>query len=153
MSKLTVNKTSSGYLLLKTYEDAKEFFKDKQDSLKKLNLRLQDIKAIYDIAKKYNKISPIVAHYKSKKVFVFRRWIDNYLNEWQSITHNSHITDFWFWTPVHGIYAGPHNTNLKESGVYTPSAEDMESIIAFAFNKITNQNYDDYDNIKYVCNI
>lgn len=153
MSKLTVNKTSSGYLLLKTYEDAKEFFKDKQDSLKKLNLRLQDIKAIYDIAKKYNKISPIVAHYKSKKVFVFRRWIDNYLNEWQSITHNSHITDSWFWTPVHGIYAGPHNTNLKESGVYTPSAEDMESIIAFAFNKITNQNYDDYDNIKYVCNI
>ena len=153
MSKLTVNKTSSGYLLLKTYEDAKEFFKDKQDSLKKLNLRLQDIKAIYDIAKKYNKISPIVAHYKSKKVFVFRRWIDNYLNEWQSITHNLHITDSWFWTPVHGIYAGPHNTNLKESGVYTPSAEDMESIIAFAFNKITNQNYDDYDNIKYVCNI
>ena len=153
MSKLTGNKTSSGYLLLKTYEDAKEFFKDKQDSLKKLNLRLQDIKAIYDIAKKYNKISPIVAHYKSKKVFVFRRWIDNYLNEWQSITHNSHITDSWFWTPVHGIYAGPHNTNLKESGVYTPSAEDMESIIAFAFNKITNQNYDDYDNIKYVCNI
>ena len=153
MSKLTVNKTSSGYLLLKTYEDAKEFFKDKQDSLKKLNLRLQDIKAIYDIAKKYNKISPIVAHYKSKKVFVFRRWIDNYLNEWQSITHNSHITDSWFWIPVHGIYAGPHNTNLKESGVYTPSAEDMESIIAFAFNKITNQNYDDYDNIKYVCNI
>ena len=153
MSKLTVNKTSSGYLLLKTYEDAKEFFKDKQDSLKKLNLRLQDIKAIYDIAKKYNKISPIVAHYKSKKVFVFRRWIDNYLNEWQSITHNSHITDSWFWTPVHGIYAGPHNTNLKESGVYTPSAEDMESIIAFAFNKITNQNYNDYDNIKYVCNI
>ena len=153
MSKLTVNKTSSGYLLLKTYEDAKEFFKDKHDSLKKLNLRLQDIKAIYDIAKKYNKISPIVAHYKSKKVFVFRRWIDNYLNEWQSITHNSHITDSWFWTPVHGIYAGPHNTNLKESGVYTPSAEDMESIIAFAFNKITNQNYDDYDNIKYVCNI
>ena len=153
MSKLTVNKTSSGYLLLKTYKDAKEFFKDKQDSLKKLNLRLQDIKAIYDIAKKYNKISPIVAHYKSKKVFVFRRWIDNYLNEWQSITHNSHITDSWFWTPVHGIYAGPHNTNLKESGVYTPSAEDMESIIAFAFNKITNQNYNDYDNIKYVCNI
>ena len=153
MSKLTVNKTSSGYLLLKTYEDAKEFFKDKQDSLKKLNLRLQDIKAIYDIAKKHNKISPIVAHYKSKKVFVFRRWIDNYLNEWQSITHNSHITDSWFWTPIHGIYAGPHNTNLKESGVYTPSAEDMESIIAFAFNKITNQNYDDYDNIKYVCNI
>ena len=153
MSKLTVNKTSSGYLLLKTYEDAKEFFKDKHDSLKKLNLRLQDIKAIYDIAKKHNKISPIVAHYKSKKVFVFRRWIDNYLNEWQSITHNSHITDSWFWTPVHGIYAGPHNTNLKESGVYTPSAEDMESIIAFAFNKITNQNYDDYDNIKYVCNI
>ena len=153
MSKLTVNKTSSGYLLLKTYEDAKEFFKDKQDSLKKLNLRLQDIKAIYDIAKKYNKISPIVAHYKSKKVFVFRRWIDNYLNEWQSITHNSHITDSWFWTPVHGIYAGPHNTNLKESGVYTPSAEDMESIIAFAYNKNTNQNYDDYDNIKYVCNI
>ena len=153
MSKLTVNKTSSGYLLLKTYEDAKEFFKDKHDSLKKLNLRLQDIKAIYDIAKKHNKISPIVAHYKSKKVFVFRRWIDNYLNEWQSITHNSHITDSWFWTPVHGIYAGPHNTNLKESGIYTPSAEDMESIIAFAFNKITNQNYDDYDNIKYVCNI
>ena len=153
MSKLTINKTSSGYLLLKTYEDAKEFFKDKHDSLKKLNLRLQDIKAIYDIAKKHNKISPIVAHYKSKKVFVFRRWIDNYLNEWQSITHNSHITDSWFWTPVHGIYAGPHNTNLKESGVYTPSAEDMESIIAFAFNKITNQNYDDYDNIKYVCNI
>lgn len=153
MSKLTVNKTSSGYLLLKTYEDAKEFFKDKQDSLKKLNLGLSDIKAIYDIAKKHNKISPIVAHYKSKKVFVFRRWIDNYLNEWQSITHNSHITDSWFWTPVHGIYAGPHNTNLKESGVYTPSAEDMESIIAFAFNKITNQNYDDYDNIKYVCNI
>ena len=153
MSKLTINKTSSGYLLLKTYEDAKEFFKDKQDSLKKLNLGLSDIKAIYDIAKKHNKISPIVAHYKSKKVFVFRRWIDNYLNEWQSITHNSHITDSWFWTPVHGIYAGPHNTNLKESGVYTPSAEDMESIIAFAFNKITNQNYDDYDNIKYVCNI
>ena len=153
MSKLTINKTSSGYVLLKTYEDAKEFFKDKQDSLKKLNLGLQDIKAIYDIAKKHNKISPIVAHYKSKKVFVFRRWIDNYLNEWQSITHNSHITDSWFWTPVHGIYAGPHNTNLKESGVYTPSAEDMESIIAFAFNKITNQNYDDYDNIKYVCNI
>ena len=153
MSKLTVNKTSSGYLLLKTYEDAKEFFKDKQDSLKKLNLELPDIKAIYDIAKKHNKISPIVAHYKSKKVFVFRRWIDNYLNEWQSITHNSHITDSWFWTPIHGIYAGPHNTNLKESGVYTPSAEDMESIIAFAFNKITNQNYDDYDNIKYVCNI
>ena len=153
MSKLTVNKTSSGYLLLKTYEDVKEFFKDKEDSLKKLNLRLQDIKAIYDIAKKHNKISPIVAHYKSKKVFVFRRWIDNYLNEWQSITHNSHITDSWFWTPVHGIYAGPHNTNLKESGVYTPSAEDMESIIAFAFNKITNQNYDNYDNIKYVCNI
>lgn len=153
MSKLTVNKTSSGYLLLKTYEDAKEFFKDKQDSLKKLNLGLQDIKVIYDIAKKHNKISPIVAHYKSKKVFVFRRWIDNYLDEWQSITHNSHITDSWFWTPVHGIYAGPHNTNLKESGVYTPSAEDMESIIAFAFNKITNQNYNDYDNIKYVCNI
>ena len=68
MSKLTVNKTSSGYLLLKTYEDAKEFFKDKHDSLKKLNLRLQDIKAIYDIAKKHNTA-------KSKKVPWIAVWI------------------------------------------------------------------------------
>lgn len=152
--------STSDFKLLKTFEDAKEWFSsvgwingnDDSKLKEKMKISLNDILVIYNIADKYNKIAPLVGNYKSQKVFAMRRWIDNYIEEWSEESKNTNITDDWFWTPVKGIYGGPHNTNLKEDGSFQPTAEDMESVISFAYNHLSDDKYEDYENINYVCN-
>lgn len=157
---INIFESTSDFILLKTFEDAKTWFEnvgwvvnDDDSKLKeKMKISLNDILTIYDIADEHNKIAPLVGNYKSKRVFAMRRWIDNYIDEWSKISKNSNITDDWFWTPIKGIYGGPHNTNLKEDGSFQPTAEDMESVISFAYNHLSNEEYDDYENMNYVCN-
>lgn len=152
--------STSDFKLLKTFEEAKEWFlsvgwinsNDDSKLKEKMKISLNDILVIYDIADKHNKIAPLVGNYKSRKVFAMRRWIDNYIEEWSEESKNANITDDWFWTPIKGIYGGPHNTNLKEDGSFRPTAEDMESVISFAFNHLSDDEYEDYENINYVCN-
>lgn len=156
-----VNESASDYLLLKTYDDAEKYF-TQVVGLKKLEdwgLKLKDIERIYDIAnenEKHKKPAPFVGRYKSNKVFAMRRWVYSKLDEWRKRSGNDKIQPEWFWTKIHGFYAGPHNTNLKEDGSYIPSAEDMEVIIAFAFNKMldekSKEELDDVKNIKFCAN-
>ena len=149
-----VNESSSDYLLLKNYEDAKNYFSENEhkDLLEKFGITLNDVKHIYDIAAENNKTAPFVGRYKSNKVFAMRRWVDSKLDEWRERSCNNIIQSEWFWTKIPGVYAGPHNTNLKEDGYYNPSAEDMESIIAFAVNKMLDNDLDDVKNIKFCTN-
>lgn len=147
-----VNESSSDYLLLKTYEDAEKYFTEYSTQLEKFGLTLDDVKHIYDIAAKYNKTAPFVGRYKSNKVFAMRRWVDSKLDEWRERSGNNRIQEEWFWTKIRGVYAGPHNTNLKEDGSYNPSAEDMESVVAFAVNKMLDSDFDDVQNIKFCLN-
>ena len=131
-----VNESSSDFLLLKEYEDAEKYFNEYPKQLEKFGISLEDVKHIYDIAAEYNKTAPFVGRYKSNKVFAMRRWVDSKLDEWRERSGNNTIQSEWFWTKIPGVYAGPHNTNLKEDGSYNPSAEDMESVVAFAVNKM-----------------
>lgn len=147
-----VNESSSDYLLLKTYDDAEKYFTEYPELLEKFGLTLNDVKHIYDIAAEYNKTAPFVGRYKSNKVFVMRRWVDSKLDEWRERSANNIIQSEWFWTKIRGVYAGPHNTNLKEDGSYNPSAEDMESVVAFAVNKMLDSDFDDVQNIKFCLN-
>ncbi len=147
-----VNESSYDYLLLKTYDDAEKYFTEYPELLEKFGLTLNDVKHIYDIAAEYNKTAPFVGRYKSNKVFVMRRWVDSKLDEWRERSANNTIQSEWFWTKIHGVYAGPHNTNLKEDGSYNPSAEDMESVVAFAVNKMLDSDFDDVQNIKFCLN-
>lgn len=147
-----VNESSYDYLLLKTYDDAEKYFTEYPELLEKFGLTLNDVKHIYDIAAEYNKTAPFVGRYKSNKVFVMRRWVDSKLDEWRERSANNIIQSEWFWTKIRGVYAGPHNTNLKEDGSYNPSAEDMESVVAFAVNKMLDSDFDDVQNIKFCLN-
>ena len=147
-----INESSSDFLLLKTYEDAENYFKEYPKQLEKFGITLEDIKHIYDIAVDYDKTAPFVGRYKSNKVFAMRRWVDSKLDEWRERSGNNKIQEEWFWTKIPGVYAGPHNTNLKEDGSYNPSAEDMESVVAFAVNKMLDSDFDDVQNIKFCLN-
>lgn len=147
-----VNESSSDFLLLKEYEDAEKYFNEYPKQLEKFGISLEDIKHIYDIAAEYNKTAPFVGRYKSNKVFAMRRWVDSKLDEWRERSGNNIIQSEWFWTKIPGVYAGPHNTNLKEDGSYNPSAEDMESVVAFAVNKMLDSDLDDVQNIKFCTN-
>lgn len=156
-----IYESNSDFQLLKTFEDAKnyfddgrqkiltKFFKENENDYEKC---LKYVSVIYDIADDNNKTAPFVGKYKSQNVFCMRRWVSNKINEWSELTKNPNINDEWFWTKQKSVYAGPHNTNLKEDGNYNPSAEDMESVIAFAINKRLDDTYDDNININYVCN-
>ena len=144
--------SSSDFLLLSTYEDAEKYFNSRPNLLDKFGITLDDVKVIYDIQAECNKTAPFVGCYKSNTIFAMRRWVDSKIEEWSERTNNSNINSEWFWTKIRGVYAGPHNTNLKEDGSYNPSAEDMESVVAFAVNKLLDPDYDDIKNIKYVCN-
>ena len=147
-----VNESSSDFLLLKEYEDAEKYFNEYPKQLEKFGISLEDVKHIYDIAAEYNKTAPFVGRYKSNKVFAMRRWVDSKLDEWRERSGNNTIQSEWFWTKIPGVYAGPHNTNLKEDGSYNPSAEDMESVVAFAVNKMLDSDLDDVQNIKFCTN-
>jgi hypothetical protein len=152
LSEALIIESSSDFKLLKTYEDAKDYLNKRPNILMKLGISLEDIKVLYDIQAKYNKTTPIVGCYKSKNTIAMRRWIDSKLNEWREQSGNNIISDKWFWTKIPGVYAGPHNTNLKEDGSYNPSAEDMELVVAFGVNKLVEPELDDVKNIKFVCN-
>lgn len=147
-----INESSSDFLLLKKYEDAEKYFNEYPKQLEKFGITLEDIKYIYDIAAEYNKTAPFVGKYKSNKVFAMRRWVDSKLDEWRERSGNNIIESEWFWTKIPGVYAGPHNTNLKEDGSYNPSAEDMECVVAFGVNKMLDNDLDDIQNIKYCTN-
>lgn len=150
--KKIITESSSDFKLLKEYEDAEHYFATRPKLLTKLGISLEDIKVLYDIQAKYNKTTPIVGCYKSKNTIAMRRWIDAKLDEWREKSGNDIISDEWFWSKIPGVYAGPHNTNLKEDGSYNPSAEDMELVVAFGVNKIVEPELDDVQNIKFVCN-
>lgn len=142
---------ASDYLLLDTYDKAKDYFNkhyNNQSNNQPLEetdfgISLEAIEPIYKIAKKYHKPAPFVGRYGSEKVFVMRRWVESKLDMWRRVLQYSKslskyaniIQPDWFWKPIRGVYQGPHDTSLKEDNFYRPSAEDMEVIIAFAVNR------------------
>lgn len=107
----------------------------------KVNISESDIEFIYDYATNHNMPCPLVANYKRQPgKFAFRRWVKQ-LNE--------HFDNFDV-TKVKSPYGGLHDTRLKEDGVWFPSAEDYEYVIAFSHNKINCKNNEDDKNIEYV---
>lgn len=103
---------------------------------------LDDFKKMYEYADEHNMPCPVIVNYKNKNGhFVLRRWVSG-LNE--EFEHVDVISDKG--APFDGL----HNTNMKEDGRWFPSAQDMESIICFAYNKYHGLFKTDEDNILYV---
>lgn len=107
-------------------------------------ITLDEIKSVYEYAEEHQMPCPVIVDYKNKPGhFVFRRWVAQ-LSE---LFRNINILE-----DEGAPYMGLHNTNIKEDGKWFPSAEDYESVIAFAYNK---KNYSDElstdpENVKYV---
>ncbi len=109
-------------------------------------ITLKQIKNLYKFAKKNNKPCPMIGNYQGKLGdFVFRRWVGSACEEDSTL-----LPDVIDVTSTGGHYKGLHNTNMKEDGRWFPSSEDMESVIAYAWNKSRNCINDDIENIKYV---
>lgn len=107
-------------------------------------ITLEQLQQLYIYAEHNNKPCPMIGNYHGKRGdFVFRRWVG--VGEAAEIFDN--IIDL---DKSGGRYKGLHNTNMKEDGKWFPSTEDMESVIAFAWNKKNNFFESDSDNILYV---
>ena len=121
-------------------DDAIAFFNEHK-LFDKVNISKSDITHIYDYATKHNMPCPLVANYKRKPgKFAFRRWVKQLSEDFKNFDV----------TQVKSPYGGLHDTRLKEDGVWFPSAEDYEYVIAFSHNKINCENNEDDKNIEYV---
>ena len=137
--------SSNEQVLLKTYKEAEKYFNENNRISKvlvKMNLTLDDIQKLYELLDKYGvKKAPIVGHYGGGvNTIAFRRYVEQYLDEWADVTNNQNITSEWFWTgKINGVYRGPHDTSMKDNGIasYEPSSEDIEYIIAAGFNDMS----------------
>lgn len=105
-------------------------------------ITLDEFKALYEYAHEHDMPCPMIVDYKHKAGdFVFRRWVKNCNDIFE---HVDVAAD------KGAPYQGLHNTNLKEDGKWFPSAEDMESVISYAFNKVNGLFETDPENILYV---
>ena len=130
-------------------EGVEEYFK-RNGLLKdnKIKLRggkyitLDDIKNVYEYAEENKMPCPMVVDYKRKAGhFVFRRWVARLNDQFDGIDIIKEKG-----APFDGL----HDTNMKEDGKWFPSAEDMESVISFAYNKVNNLFKTDPENILFV---
>lgn len=142
------NKTA---YLLKTYDEAIEFFQQKlkngntlQDEVKISNEQLE---ALYKYCHENNMPAPIVGCYgNSKYGFAFRRWFnENIQNNIKDVNGDS----FTF-NKESKYFKQYHNTALKEDGKFVPTAQDYEELICFAYNKINNIFILDDDNCEAI---
>lgn len=109
-------------------------------------ITLKQLKNLYKYAKQNNKPCPMIGNYKGKLGdFVFRRWVGAACEQDDTLLPD--VTDI---SAISGHYKGLHNTNMKEDGRWFPSSEDMESVIAYGWNKFKNRITDDIENIQYV---
>lgn len=108
-------------------------------------ITLSDLKYVYDYANENKMPCPVIVDYKGKSGdFVFRRWV-------AKLNSDPHVFEHIDLNSQKGKpYQGLHNTNMKEDGHWFPTAEDMESVIAFAYNKRCGIFNSDVDNIIYV---
>lgn len=108
-------------------------------------ITLSDLKYVYDFAKEHKLPCPVIVDYKGKTGdFVFRRWVGR-------LNSDPHVFEHLDLNTQKGKpYQGLHNTNMKEDGHWFPTAEDMEYVIAFAYNKKCGIFTSDVDNIVYV---
>lgn len=108
-------------------------------------ITLGDLKYVYEYAIEHNMPCPVIVDYKGKRGnFVFRRWVGK-------LNSDPHVFEHIDLNTQKGTpYQGLHNTNMKEDGHWFPTAEDMESVIAFAYNKRCGIFKSDVDNIIYV---
>ena len=123
--------------LIETFDQAKQYFEKYPKILDKLKLKIEDIEVLYKIVDENNITSaPIVGNYNNRKtgIIALRRYVEEFIDDWQEKSNNKNITHEWYWTTINGVYAGPHNTALGKNSSYTPSSEDMELIIAAGFN-------------------
>ena len=130
-------------------EGVEEYFK-RHNLLKngRIDLRggkyitLEEIKAVYEYAEEHDMPCPMVVDYKGNPGdFVFRRWVAQLSDIFEGIDIIQEKGK-----PFQGL----HNTNMKEDGKWFPSAEDMESVISYAYNKVNNLFKTDPENILYV---
>lgn len=107
-------------------------------------ITLEQLQQLYIYAERNNKPCPMIGNYHGNAGdFVFRRWV----GVGESVDILEDIIDI---NKSGGIYKGLHNTNMKEDGKWFPSAEDMESVISYAWNKKKNFFTSDSENILYV---
>lgn len=108
-------------------------------------ITLGDLKYVYEYAMEHDMPCPVIVDYKGKSGdFVFRRWVGR-LNSDPLVFEHLDLN-----TQKGKPYQGLHNTNMKEDGHWFPTAEDMESVIAFAYNKRCGIFKSDVDNIVFV---
>lgn len=117
-----LNENSTQYLL-QTFDLAKAYIED-TNCLEGTGITLIDVKRLYDYSAK-NKLSkpePMVADYAGKPgAFVFRHWAEKVIGK----------------RPTAKLFKGFHDTSLKTGSVkgsWTPSPQDMESLICLAYN-------------------
>lgn len=134
--------------LLKTCDDAKEFFKQElkngitlQDEVK---ISDEQLEALYEYCHEKNMPAPIVGCYGNTKYnFAFRRWFNENI---QNEIKDSDGDSFTF-NKDSKYFKNYHNTSLKENGKFVPTAQDFEELICFAYNKL-NKIFDS-DEINY----
>ena len=135
--------------LLKTLDDAKDFFKRKL----KNGITLQDdagisdeqLEALYEYCHEKNMPAPIVGCYGNTLYnFAFRRWFNENI---QSEIKDKNGDSFVF-NKSSKYFKNYHNTSLKEDGKFVPTAQDFEELICFAYNKqykIFNSDEENYN--------
>lgn len=137
--------------LIKTPDECKEYLKRQinktgetlQDSLGISDI---DIDALYQYVNDNNMPAPIVGCYQDSNFgTAFRRWFNENV---QKQIINSDGDPFTF-NKSSKYFKNYHNTALKEDGKFVPSAQDMEEIISYAYNKIYCKMNDD-ENCKAV---
>lgn len=131
--------------LIKTADECKKYLKRKigkgdttlQDSLGISDI---DIDELYQYVNDNNMPAPIVGCYNNTQFgTAFRRWFNENV---QSMIKNSEHDSFTF-NKESKYFKGYHNTSLKEDGKFVPTAQDMEEIISYAYNRLYCKMEDD----------
>lgn len=142
------NKTT---YLIKTTDECKEYLKrpinKKGETLQdSLGISDIDIEALYQYVNENNMPAPIVGCYNDTNFnTAFRRWFNENV---QKQIINSDGDTFTF-NKSSKYFKNYHNTRLKEDDKFVPTAQDMEEIISYAYNKIYCKMEDD-ENCKTV---
>lgn len=131
--------------LIKTADECKKYLKRKigkgdttlQDSLGISDI---DIDALYQYVNENNMPAPIVGCYQNTQFgTAFRRWFNE--NVQRTITNSDN--DSFTFNKESKYFKGYHNTGLKEDGKFVPTAQDMEEIISYAYNRLYCKMEDD----------
>lgn len=92
-----------------------------------LNKFIDNVCKYYEENKNLGK--PFVLGYNNTgTTFALRRWVQNNA---KNVNLPNELLN-----PIKGIYSGFHNTSLKEDGVFSPNAQDEESLICLGYNSL-----------------